>query len=311
VTTFGLFASCCLSPGGYWREPYPKHPSLATVLETTILDSSGRPRLARARTVEEGPLSRRASSLYSGNSSNSQLSTRPRRNSQPTTPLSIVEKIDLGPSLPPWHKDHPHRLNQRRERRHSYGPKYNEYEALCRTYVSRHEQITKQRELAKKYQLQRRKSSRQLDGSRSASSRSASSSPAISRTNSQGNLPRTNSQGNLPRTNSQGDLPRSNSLRELARDNIFANLKRSNSANSTAPSIASSNSGRSTNSKRSGLRQIIFLGGNDRDTQRDEAWKEQQLRESSIGANGKPNSPSDAGQGVGRLPGKHSDKSTR
>jgi hypothetical protein len=234
----------------------------------TLDSPRGRPGLRRANTEGSGQRPR-ASSLRSRNSSTSQRSrsTRPRRNSQPITPPTFAERVELGPPLNPWHKDHPHRF---------------ERNSIYKNFEAREEQRRKEQEhrIERLSEVQRRRSARQLDGSRSAGV-----SPTISR------------------TNSQKDLTRSPSFKDL----VFGPLKRSNTGNS----IASSRSEQSTKSRRSFLCRIETVENNDRDAQGHEARKERQLREPGAGADGEPDPTSHTGQGIGGLPGKHSDKSTR
>lgn len=220
-------------------------------------------------------------SLSSSISGTSQHSTRIRRHSQPTPPPTLAERVALGPRLNPWHPKHPHRLT-----RHG---------SLQDIYILRKEQRLKEaadyEERLNQLRLQRRRSSRQLDGSRSAGS-----SPNISRTNSEKELSRTSSWKNF--------------AKELASFEKFGPLGRTN----TSESVASSRSEQSNRSRKSNLRRVLILertSSDDRGVQGHEARQKQQLRQSSIGADSEPNIASHRGQGLGVCPGKHPDKSTR
>lgn len=243
------------------------------------LDSPyGRPGLVRANSTGSSP---KTSSLKSYTSSNSQLSTRPRRHSQPAPPPTLAERIALGPQLNPWHTKNPHRLG-----RHG---------SIHDIHIARKEQRLREaahyEERLYQLRLERRRSSRQLDGSRSAGS-----SPDISRTNSEKDLTRTSSFKNF--------------AKELASFDKFGPIGRTNTGDSTA----SSRSEQSTRSRRSSLRRVLTLertDRNDRGLQGHEAREEQQLRQSGIGANSESNLASNGGQGLGVRVGKHADKGAR
>ncbi|KNG52157.1 arm repeat-containing protein [Stemphylium lycopersici] len=188
ATTLPFTCGVSSLPSWYWQDLYRQDLyrqslTLYTIQEVGILDPPyGRPSLTRAHSVGFSP---RTNSLRSSTSITPQSSTRPRRYSQPIPPPTLAERIALGPQLNPWHTRNPHRLEgsgsvhdihiARKEQRLKEAAHYEE-----RLHQLRHE---------------RRKSSRQLDGSRSA-----------------GTSP------NLSRTNSEKDLPKTSSLKSLARE---------------------------------------------------------------------------------------------
>ena len=275
VTTFPFTCGICAPPAWYWQEQYRQNLKLATIQETNILDLPyGRPGLARANSTGSGY---RRTSIRSSTSSASQASTRPRRHSQPALPPTLAERIALGPRLNPYHSKNPYRLDR--------------YSNVRDVYLARQEQRTKeaayQEERLEQLRLRRRRVSRQFDGSRSAGA-----SPALSRTNSEKDLPRTSSLKSF--------------TKELTASEKFVPLRRTNTGDSNV-----SSSGQSNKSKKSNLSRVLTAERYDRDAQRNEARQERQLREPGVGTNGKPNSTSHGGQGLGRLLGKHADKSTR
>lgn len=279
VTTLPFTCFIYGLPAQYWQEESRRSFTLDTIEEADILDPPyARPGRIRANSVGSNPKPR---SLSSSRSETSQHSTRIRRHSQPTPPPTLAERVALGPQLNPWHPQHPHRLA-----RHS---------SLQEIYILRKEQRLKEaadyEERLIQLRLQRRRSSRQLDGSRSAGS-----SPNISRTNSERDLSRTSSWKSF--------------AKELASFEKFGPLGRTN----TSESAASSRSEQSNRSRKSNLRRVLILeraNSDDRGVQGHEARKKQQLRQFSIGADSEPNIASHGGQGFGVCPGKHPDKSTR
>jgi hypothetical protein len=275
VTTFPFTCGVCAPPAWHWQEQYRQNLKLATIQETNILDPPyGRPGLARANSTGSG---NRPTSIRSSTSSASQTSTRSRRHSQPALPPTLAEKIALGPQLNPYHSKNPHRLDR--------------YSSVRDVYLARQEQRTKeaahQEERLNQLRLERRKSSRQFDGSRSAGA-----SPTLSRANSEKDLSRTNSLKNC--------------TKELTAFDKFGPLGRENTGDSTT-----SSSGQSNKSKKSNLSRVLTVDRYDRDAQRNEARKERQLRESRVGTNGEPNPTSHGGQGLGGFLRKHTEKGTR
>lgn len=279
VTTFPFTCGSCAPPAWYWQEQYRQSLKLATIQETTILDPPyGRPGLARANSTGSGtrPISIR-SSTSSASQTSTQTSSRSRRHSQPALPPTLAERIALGPQLNPYHSKNPHRLDR--------------YTSVRDVYLARQEQRTKeaahQEERLHQLRLEKRRGTRQFDGSRSAGT-----SPALSRTNSNSDLTRTSSLKNL--------------ARELTTFDKFGPIRRADTGDSTA-----SSSGQSNKSKKSNLSRVLTADRYDRDAQRNEARQERQLREPGAGTNGEPDSPSHGGQRLGGLSGKHADKSTR
>jgi len=213
----------------------------------------------------------RAPSPSPSNKSSTSPSVRRRSSSQPVKPLTLAEKIALGPQLNPWNCKNANPLKKYSAR--STGDLFENRTRQSFVEAERREQ--------RLHQIR-------LDGSRSGGS-----SPSISRTNSAVNLPRIASWNSFAKGSASSE-----------RSGL---LKRTNTGDSTA----SSRSWQSTNSRRSTLSRILTAERNDRNAKGHETRQEQQLRGPGIGTYRESDSTPNGGQGFGGLSGKHAEKSTR
>lgn len=252
VTTFGAvgggFCSPCGLPGPYpsRRRNYP--PShLRAVRGTDALEGplGPRPSLGKVRSTQystplDRPALRRAVATERyGSNSHTLLALPPRKK-------SLKEIVDNGPEASYWKKGSPY-------------------------YVPRKSSLIQ--EIQKKDE--RRRESRQLDGSRSNSP-----SPGVSRSNTFA-------------------FNKHDPLQQVGTGSSVHSEKSNQSAQS------------SRSHRRTLLSRVVSAERDDRVDEGPEAREEQQLRESGTGANSEPDSPSHGGQGQRGFFGKYKGKGTR